>query len=195
MHPKERGSRRDRSSGRRLVAARSTVLPQTKQLPLLHVGRPLYPPPARGAVAQRRIVHPAEAAVSGPRLVVRLRGLEDARRACAEAADSAGRAHERVPGDRGGSQDPLARRARGAGRSVRPARASRVSEVGQRTVARRSNVDGFMPVRSRDAPTRDSKCFVSVSMAVGVETRHVRTRLCTCGAWPSATGCRLGGWC
>ena len=38
---------------------------------------------ARSAVAQRRIVHPAEAAVSGPRLVVRLRGLEDARRACA----------------------------------------------------------------------------------------------------------------
>ena len=37
---------------------------------------------ARSAVAQRRIVHPAEAAVSGPRLVVRLRGLEDARRAC-----------------------------------------------------------------------------------------------------------------
>ena len=34
---------------------------------------------ARSAVAQRRIVHPAEAAVSGPRLVVRLRGLEDAR--------------------------------------------------------------------------------------------------------------------
>ena len=31
---------------------------------------------ARSAVAQRRIVHPAEAAVSGPRLVVRLRGLE-----------------------------------------------------------------------------------------------------------------------
>ena len=61
---------------------------------------------ARSAVAQRRIVHPAEAAVSGPRLVVRLRGLEDARRACAEAADSAGRAHEGVPGDRGGSQDP-----------------------------------------------------------------------------------------
>ena len=88
---------------------------------------------ARSAVAQRRIVHPAEAAVSGPRLVVRLRGLEDARRACAEAADSAGRAHEGVPGDRGGSQDPLARRARGAGRSVRPTRASRVSEVGQRT--------------------------------------------------------------
>ena len=28
----------------------------------------------------------------------------DARRACAEAADSAGRAHEGVPGDRGGSQ-------------------------------------------------------------------------------------------
>ena len=28
----------------------------------------------------------------------------------------AGRAHEGVPGDRGGSQDPLARRARGAGR-------------------------------------------------------------------------------
>ena len=51
---------------------------------------------ARSAVAQRRIVHPAEAAVSGPRLVVRLRGLEDARRACAEAADSAGRAHEGV---------------------------------------------------------------------------------------------------
>ena len=75
-------------------------------------------------MAQRRIVHPAEAAVSGPRLVVRLRGLEDARRACAEAADSAGRAHEGVPGDRGGSQDPLARRARGAGRSVRPTRAS-----------------------------------------------------------------------
>ena len=48
-------------------------------------------------MAQRRIVHPAEAAVSGPRLVVRLRGLEDARRACAEAADSAGRAHEGVP--------------------------------------------------------------------------------------------------
>ena len=88
---------------------------------------------ARSAVAQRRIVHPAEAAVSGPRLVVRLRGLEDARRACAEAADSAGRAHEGVPGDRGGSQDPLARRARDAGRSVRPTRASRVSEVGQRT--------------------------------------------------------------
>ena len=44
------------------------------------------------------------AAVSGPRLVVRFRGLEDARRACAEAADSAGRAHEGVPGDRGGSQ-------------------------------------------------------------------------------------------
>ena len=88
---------------------------------------------ARSAVAQRRIVHPAEAAVSEPRLVVRLRGLEDARRACAEAADSAGRAHEGVPGDRGGSQDPLARRARGAGRSVRPTRASRVSEVGQRT--------------------------------------------------------------
>ena len=88
---------------------------------------------ARSAVAQRRIVHPAEAAVSGPRLVVRFRGLEDARRACAEAADSAGRAHEGVPGDRGGSQDPLARRARGAGRSVRPTRASRVSEVGQRT--------------------------------------------------------------
>ena len=84
-------------------------------------------------MAQRRIVHPAEAAVSGPRLVVRLRGLEDARRACAEAADSAGRAHEGVPGDRGGSQDPLARRARGAGRSVRPTRASRVSEVGQWT--------------------------------------------------------------
>ena len=38
---------------------------------------------ARSAVAQRRIVHPAQAAVSGPRLVVRLRGLEDARRACA----------------------------------------------------------------------------------------------------------------
>ena len=57
-----------------------------------------------------------------------------ARRACAEAADSAGRAHEgECPGDRGGSQDPLARRARGAGRSVRPTRASRVSEVGQRT--------------------------------------------------------------
>ena len=34
-------------------------------------------------MARRRIVHPAEAAVSGPRLVVRLRGLEDARRACA----------------------------------------------------------------------------------------------------------------
>ena len=45
---------------------------------------------ARSAVAQRRIVHPAEAAVSGPRLVVRLRGLEDARRACAEAADGVG---------------------------------------------------------------------------------------------------------
>ena len=88
---------------------------------------------ARSAVAQRRIVHPAEAAVSGPRLVVRFRGLEDARRACAEAADSAGRAHEGVPGDRGGSQDPSPRRARGAGRSVRPTRASRVSEVGQRT--------------------------------------------------------------
>ena len=43
----------------------------------------------------------------------------------------------------------------------------------------RSNVDGFRPVRSRDASTRDSKCFVSVSMAVGVETRHVRTRLCS----------------
>ena len=68
---------------------------------------------ARSAVAQRRIVHPAEAAVSGPRLVVRLRGLEDARRACAEAADSAGRAHEGVPGDRGGLQDPSPRRARG----------------------------------------------------------------------------------
>ena len=40
---------------------------------------------ARSAVAQRRIVHPAEAAVSGPRLVVRFRGLEDARRACAES--------------------------------------------------------------------------------------------------------------
>ena len=38
---------------------------------------------ARSAVARRRIVHPAQAAVSGPRLVVRLRGLEDARRACA----------------------------------------------------------------------------------------------------------------
>ena len=61
---------------------------------------------ARSAVAQRRIVHPAEAAVSGPRLVVRLRGLEDARRACAEATDSAGRAHEAVYGDQGGSQDP-----------------------------------------------------------------------------------------
>ena len=53
---------------------------------------------ARSAVAQRRIVHPAEAAVSGPRMVVRFRGLEDARRACAEAADSAGRAYEGVPG-------------------------------------------------------------------------------------------------
>ena len=61
---------------------------------------------ARSAVAQRRIVHPAEAAVSGPRLVVRLRGLEDARQACAEAADSAGRAHEAVYGDQGGSEDP-----------------------------------------------------------------------------------------
>ena len=40
----------------------------------------------------------------------------------------------------------------------------------------RPNVDGVTPVRSRNAPTRDSKCFVSVSMAVGVETRHVRTR-------------------
>ena len=29
----------------------------------------------------------------------------------------------------------------------------------------RPNVDGFRPVRSRDASTRDSKCFVSVSMA------------------------------
>ena len=56
-----------------------------------------------------------------------------ARERAPEAADSAGRAHEGVPGDRGGSQDPLARRARGAGRSVRPTRASRVSEVGQRT--------------------------------------------------------------
>ena len=46
-------------------------------------------------MAQRRIVHPAEAAVSGPRLVVRLRGLEDARRACAEAADSALDEHTR----------------------------------------------------------------------------------------------------
>ena len=36
-------------------------------------------PKARSAVAQRRIVHPAEAAVPGPRLVVRLRGLEDPR--------------------------------------------------------------------------------------------------------------------
>ena len=62
---------------------------------------------ARSAVAQRRIVHPAEAAVSGPRLIVRLRGLEDARRACAEAADS-------------------------AGRSVRPARSARASALGQR---------------------------------------------------------------
>ena len=44
-----------------------------------------------------------------------------------------GRVHEAVPGDRGGSQDPSPRRARGAGRSVRPTRASRVSEVGQRT--------------------------------------------------------------
>ena len=69
---------------------------------------PQRQPEARSAVAQRRIVHPAEAGVSGPRLVVRLRGLEDARRACAEAADSAGRAHEGVPGDRGG----LARSAR-----------------------------------------------------------------------------------
>ena len=41
-----------------------------------------------------------------PRLVVRLRGLEDARRACAEAADSAGRAHEAVYGDQGGWEDP-----------------------------------------------------------------------------------------
>ena len=97
---------------------------------------PQRQPNARSAVAQRRIVHPAEAAVSGPRLVVRLRGLEDARRACAEAADSAGRAHEGVPGDRGGSQDPVARRARDAGRSVRPTRASRVSE--ERTTDRSS---------------------------------------------------------
>ena len=37
-----------------------------------------------------------------------------------------------LAGDRGGSQDPSPRRARGAGRSVRPTRASRVSEVGQR---------------------------------------------------------------
>ena len=100
-------------------------------------------------MAQRRIVHPAEAAVSGPRLVVRLRGLEDARRACAEAADSAGRAHEGVPGDRGGSQDPLARRARGAGRSVRPTRASRVSEVGQRTGVHREARAAVVGARGR----------------------------------------------
>ena len=98
---------------------------------------------------QRRIVHPAEAAVSGPRLVVRFRGLEDARRACAEAADSAGRAHEGVPGDRGGSQDPLARRARGAGRSVRPTRASRVSEVGQRTGVQRETRAAVVGARGR----------------------------------------------
>ena len=107
---------------------------------------------ARSAVAQRRIVHPAEAAVSGPRLVVRLRGLEDARRACAEAADSAGRAHEGVPGDRGGSQDPSPRRARGAGRSVRPTRASRVSEVGQRTGVHREARAAVVGARGRALP-------------------------------------------
>ena len=79
---------------------------------------------ARSAVAQRRIVHPAEAAVSGPRLVVRFRGLETHDGRALKLLTSAGRAHEGVPGDRGGSQDPLARRARGAGRSVRPTRAS-----------------------------------------------------------------------
>ena len=79
---------------------------------------------ARSAVAQRWIVHPAEAAVSGPRLIVRLRGLEDARRACAEAADS-------------------------AGRSVRPTRASRVSEVGQRTGVHREARAAVVGARGR----------------------------------------------
>ena len=69
--------------------------------------------------------------------------------ACAEAADSAGRAHEGVPGDRGGSQDPLARRARGAGRSVCPTRASRVSEVGQRTEVQREARAAVVGARGR----------------------------------------------
>ena len=57
---------------------------------------------ARSAVAQRRIVHPAEAAVSHVWSYSWPRGRTTG---VAEAADSAGRAHERVPGDRGGSQD------------------------------------------------------------------------------------------
>ena len=69
------------------------------------------------------------------------------------------------------------------------------SDNGPEFTARRSNVDGFMPVRSRDAPTRDSKCFVSVSMAVGVETRHVRTRLCTAARGRARPDAASGGWC
>ena len=56
------------------------------------------------------------------------------------------------------------------------ARTELTHQVGIAPTAHRPNVDGFTPVRSRDASTRDSKCFVSVSMAVGVETRHVGTR-------------------
>ena len=78
---------------------------------------------ARSAVAQRRIVHPAEAAVSEPRLVVRLRGLEDARRACAEAADSAGRAHEEC------LAIVVARKIRSHGRSVGESRDQRESSA------------------------------------------------------------------
>ena len=42
-----------------------------------------------------------------------------------------------------------------------------------------SSVDVFMPVRSRDAATRDSNCFVRVSMAVAVEPWAMRTRSST----------------
>ena len=53
------------------------------------------------------------------------------------------------PGDRGGSQDPSPRRARGAGRSVRPTRASRVSEVGQRTGVHREARAAVVGARGR----------------------------------------------
>ncbi len=59
--------------------------------------------------------------------------------------------------------------------------------------ARRPNVDGFRPVRSKDASTRDSKCFVSVSMAPTGRDPACEDPLMHCGAWPSSTGCRLGG--
>ena len=75
--------------------------------------------------------------------------LEDARRRCAEATDSAGRAHEGVPGDRGGSQD----RAHDvlevlADLFVRHG-ASRVSEVGQRTGVHREARAAVVGARGR----------------------------------------------